>query len=83
MFFFSPSEDEYESVVFLPKGARNIEVVKRGKARHFIGTYRLLYFYDLLTTQSGLDSRTKAHNRWNVQVCRDLKYCIDKTILPN
>ncbi|KAK7498556.1 hypothetical protein BaRGS_00010216 [Batillaria attramentaria] len=30
------SGDEYESVVFIPKGARNIEVVKRGKAKHFI-----------------------------------------------
>ena len=38
LYSFSP-EDEYEAVVFLPKGSRNIEVVKRGKARHFIGKY--------------------------------------------
>ena len=38
LYSFSP-EDEYEAVVFLPKGSRNIKVVKRGKARHFIGKY--------------------------------------------
>lgn len=30
------TETEYESVVFIPKGARNIEVTKRGDTKHFI-----------------------------------------------
>ncbi|KAL8625251.1 hypothetical protein ACOMHN_030009 [Nucella lapillus] len=30
------SENQYEPVVFLPKGCRHIDVVKRGKSSHFI-----------------------------------------------
>ncbi|KAL8571348.1 hypothetical protein ACOMHN_064481 [Nucella lapillus] len=31
------AEEEYESVVFLPKGARNIDIVKKGRTKHVIG----------------------------------------------
>ncbi|XP_070185529.1 A disintegrin and metalloproteinase with thrombospondin motifs 3-like isoform X2 [Littorina saxatilis] len=30
------AEDKYESIVYLPKGARDIEVIKQGAAKHFI-----------------------------------------------
>ncbi|KAL8558849.1 hypothetical protein ACOMHN_031778 [Nucella lapillus] len=40
--------EEYEPVVFLPKGARNVQIVKKGRTKHFIalkqadyGTYPL------------------------------------------